>query len=100
MQLRRSARAEQDLIEIWNFIAGDNEAAADKVFDLLVAKSELIARNPALGAVGRSWETTFAAPWPAPGPSSTECMRITWKFFATSICDAVRPKSCSAPALL
>lgn len=49
MQLRRSARAEQDLIEIWNFIAKDNEAAADRVFDLLLATSNLIARNPAIG---------------------------------------------------
>ncbi|CAJ0863412.1 hypothetical protein AMST5_01578 [freshwater sediment metagenome] len=67
MQLRRSARAEQDLIEIWNFIAGDNEAAADKVFDLPVAKSELIARNPALGRrrteLGDNVRSTLAGSW-------------------------------------
>jgi toxin ParE1/3/4 len=49
MEIRRSARAEQDLIEIWNFVAKENEAAADRVFDLLVAKSNLIGRNPAIG---------------------------------------------------
>ncbi len=67
MQLRRTARAEQDLIEIWNFIARDNEAAADRVFDLLVAKSELVAQNPAIGRVrrelGDSVRSTLAGSW-------------------------------------
>lgn len=67
MQIRRSARAEQDLIEIWNFIAKDNEAAADRVFDLLVAKSNLVARNPAIGRLrqelGESVRSTLAGSW-------------------------------------
>lgn len=67
MQLRRSARAEQDLIEIWNFIAKDNEAAADRIFDLLVAKSELVARNPAIGRLrrelGDNVRSTLAGSW-------------------------------------
>jgi plasmid stabilization system protein ParE len=36
VQLRLSARAEQDLIEIWNVIAKDSETTADRIFDLLV----------------------------------------------------------------
>lgn len=69
MQLRRAARAEQDLIEIWNFIPRDNEAAADKVFDLLVAKSELVARSPAIGRIRRELgdgvRSTLAGSWAA-----------------------------------
>ena len=66
-QLRRSARAEQDLIEIWTFIATDNVAAADRIFDLLVAKSELVARNPAIGRLrkelGDGVRSTLAGSW-------------------------------------
>ncbi len=67
MRLFRSARAEQDLIEIWNFIARDNEAAADRVFDLLVAKSELVARTPGIGRLRRELgdgvRSTLAGSW-------------------------------------
>jgi toxin ParE1/3/4 len=49
MRLERTARAEQDLIEIWNYIAQDNRRAADRMFDLLVQKSRLLAHNPNIG---------------------------------------------------
>ncbi|PPD41356.1 MAG: plasmid stabilization protein [Methylocystis sp.] len=66
-RLRRSARAEQDLIEIWNFIAKDNETAADRIFDLLVAKSELVARSPTIGRlrkeIGEDIRSTLAGSW-------------------------------------
>jgi toxin ParE1/3/4 len=67
MLIRRSARAEQDLVEIWNFIAQDNEAAADRIFDLLVAKSALIGRNPSIGRprpdVGGGIRSVLAGSW-------------------------------------
>jgi toxin ParE1/3/4 len=67
MEIRRTARAEQDLIEIWNFIAQDNESAADKVFDRLVSKSELIGRNPSIGRlrpeIGGGVRSALAGSW-------------------------------------
>jgi toxin ParE1/3/4 len=67
MEVRRTARAEQDLIEIWNFIAQENEVAADRVFDRLVAKTELIGRNPAIGRfrpeIGSGIRSALAGSW-------------------------------------
>ena len=45
----RTARAEEDLIEIWLYIAGDNPGAADKLLDRIEATFGLLAENPALG---------------------------------------------------
>jgi toxin ParE1/3/4 len=45
------ARAENDLIEIWAYIARDNPPAADRLLDLLDEKSRMLAQNPKLGAV-------------------------------------------------
>jgi toxin ParE1/3/4 len=47
--LRRTARAEEDLIEIWIYIARDSPAAADRLLDLLEEKSIMLAANPFLG---------------------------------------------------
>ncbi|HEX5846715.1 MAG TPA: type II toxin-antitoxin system RelE/ParE family toxin [Rhodoplanes sp.] len=49
-RLRRTARAEEDLIDIWTYIARDNPSAADRLLDLLDEKSRSLARNPRLGA--------------------------------------------------
>jgi toxin ParE1/3/4 len=49
-RLRRTARAEDDLIEIWTYIARDNPPAADRLLDLLDEKSGMLAQNPKLGA--------------------------------------------------
>jgi hypothetical protein len=38
-RLRRTARAEEDLIEIWTYIARDNPKAADRLLDQLDRKS-------------------------------------------------------------
>jgi len=46
---RQTARAEQDLIDIWLAIAADNPAAADMVLDTLDAKARLLADNPKIG---------------------------------------------------
>ncbi len=45
----RSARAEQDLLEIWLYIAAENPAAADRQLDRFEAAFTSLARNPELG---------------------------------------------------
>lgn len=45
----RTARAEEDLIEIWLYIANDNPDAADKVLDHVEAVFTLLAEHPDLG---------------------------------------------------
>lgn len=47
--LRRTAQAEEDLVEIWVYIAQDNPVAADRVLDDLDAKCIMLAENPHLG---------------------------------------------------
>jgi toxin ParE1/3/4 len=49
VRIVRTARAEQDLIDIWTYIALDNERAADRVLDALERKTRLLARNPNIG---------------------------------------------------
>ncbi len=41
--------AEEDLLGIWQFIAEDNDEAADRFVDTLYAKCQLLAMNPRLG---------------------------------------------------
>lgn len=48
-KLRRTARAEEDLIEIWAYIARDNPKAADRLLDRLDRKSMTLAKTPYLG---------------------------------------------------
>jgi toxin ParE1/3/4 len=48
-RLLRTAQAEQDLIDIWAYIARDNPAAADRLLDRLDEKSQALARNPRIG---------------------------------------------------
>ena len=82
MEIRRSARAEQDLIEIWTFIAQENEAAAVRVFDRLVGKTELIGRNPGIGRlrpdIGGGIRSALAESWAIyyrVGPDHVEILR-------------------------
>ncbi len=44
-----TARAEEDLIDIWTYIAVDNPAAADRVLDRIDAVFGRLAANPQLG---------------------------------------------------
>lgn len=46
---RLSRFAEQDLLEIWNYIAKDNPNAADRFVDLLTEKCEFLAASPEIG---------------------------------------------------
>ena len=45
----RTSRAEEDLIEIWGYIAEDNPHAADQMLETIDAKCTLLAKNPRLG---------------------------------------------------
>jgi toxin ParE1/3/4 len=45
----RSPEAAEDLLEIWQYIADENEAAADKLLNEIDAASKMLARNPKAG---------------------------------------------------
>jgi len=42
-------RAEADLTEIWEYIAGDDAAAADEFIDFISGKLKALAENPSMG---------------------------------------------------
>jgi plasmid stabilization system protein ParE len=42
-------RARQDLSDIWDYIAGDNVQAADRVLDALESALLKLAKNPGIG---------------------------------------------------
>jgi toxin ParE1/3/4 len=48
-QVRQSALARADLIQIWVDIALDNQAAADRVYDRLEARVNILERFPEAG---------------------------------------------------
>lgn len=43
-------QSREDLIEIYVFIGGDNPSAAERVFDAVCARVELLVEHPRLGA--------------------------------------------------
>lgn len=47
--VKRTAQAEEDLIEIWIYIAQDNPKAADRVLDNIEEKCDALANNPLMG---------------------------------------------------
>lgn len=47
--IRRTARADEDLIEIWQRIGRDNPAAADRVLDAIERRWNQLARHPYSG---------------------------------------------------
>jgi|SRR6266540_2289900 toxin ParE1/3/4 len=47
--IRRTAQAEEDLIDIWLYIAQDNPGAANRLLDEIENKCSLLADNPQLG---------------------------------------------------
>jgi toxin ParE1/3/4 len=47
--IRRTAQAEEDLIDIWLYIAQDNPGAADRLLDEIEEKFLLLAGQPRLG---------------------------------------------------
>ena len=46
----RSRQAEDDLIEIWRYIARDDPDAADRVLDRIERTVNLLSRHPLMGA--------------------------------------------------
>ncbi|MEC4880962.1 MAG: type II toxin-antitoxin system RelE/ParE family toxin [Scytonema sp. PMC 1070.18] len=48
-RLIRTTRAEEDLIEIWLYIAADNPVAASELVDRIEAKCQMLADSPKLG---------------------------------------------------
>jgi toxin ParE1/3/4 len=48
-RFRRTARAEDDLIEIWLYIARDNQKRADTLLDKIDQACALLAAHPAIG---------------------------------------------------
>lgn len=49
LPVRRSARAEEDLIDIWGYIALRSEVAADRLLDRFERRFELLATQPYSG---------------------------------------------------
>ena len=47
--IRRTAQADEDLIDLWFYIAQDNPGAADRLLDEIEDKFLLLAANPQLG---------------------------------------------------
>ena len=47
--IHRTAQAEEDLIEIWIYIAQDNPIAADRVLDDIEERFDALADNPLMG---------------------------------------------------
>lgn len=48
-EVKRTAQAEEDLIDIWAYIAQDNISAADRFLDRIEDKFFLLAEQPRLG---------------------------------------------------
>jgi toxin ParE1/3/4 len=48
-RLLQTAQAEEDLIDIWTYFAGDNPAAADRLLDVLDEKCQALAHSPQIG---------------------------------------------------
>ncbi len=46
---KRTARAEEDLIEIWTYIASDSIAAADRLLERIDDSCARLAENPRMG---------------------------------------------------
>jgi toxin ParE1/3/4 len=49
MTYRLSSRARRDLIEIWRYIANENESAADRFIDFITRRFKLLGENPYAG---------------------------------------------------
>lgn len=49
MTYRLTRRARRDVLDIWRYIAQDNEAAADRFVDLSVRHFQRLGENPRIG---------------------------------------------------
>ncbi|VEP17193.1 Plasmid stabilization protein [Hyella patelloides LEGE 07179] len=48
-QRELSPQAQEDLIEIWSYIAQFSEEAADRIIDTIYQKADLLAQSPYMG---------------------------------------------------
>lgn len=48
-RIRLTEQAEEDVLEIWQFIAADNEPAADQLIDRFTTMYEKLSRTPGMG---------------------------------------------------
>ncbi|TFF17200.1 type II toxin-antitoxin system RelE/ParE family toxin, partial [Jiella endophytica] len=46
MRITRRPRAREDLLEVWGYIADDNETAADRMLDRIEQKLFMLADHP------------------------------------------------------
>jgi toxin ParE1/3/4 len=49
-KVHRTRQSEEDLVEIWIYVADDSPRAADELLEKIEAKCSLLAANPELGA--------------------------------------------------
>ncbi|MBO0906546.1 type II toxin-antitoxin system RelE/ParE family toxin [Jiella sonneratiae] len=49
LRITRRPRAREDLLEVWSYIADDNETAADRMLDRIEQKLLMLADNPRAG---------------------------------------------------
>lgn len=49
LKIVRTVRADEDLIDIWNYIAAENPGAADRVLDAIEARWQQLAFHPYSG---------------------------------------------------
>jgi toxin ParE1/3/4 len=64
MTYRLTRRARRDVLDIWRYIAQDNEPAADRFVDLLVRHFQSIGNNPHIGRRRDELRSGYRAfPW-------------------------------------
>jgi toxin ParE1/3/4 len=82
-QVFQAPQAELDLLEIWLFIAEDNEPAADRLIRRIAARCEELAEDPKigrerieLGQSVRSWPVSNYLVFYRPRPDGIELLRV------------------------
>jgi toxin ParE1/3/4 len=82
-RITKTVQAEQDLDEIWFYIAKDNTAAADTFLDEIGDSAQLLAREPLMGRARpdlapdlRSFPVARYVIFYTPSPSGVEIARV------------------------
>ncbi len=57
--VRKTKEAEEDLLQLWIYIAQDNETAANHIYDQIEQKSLLYAENPEIGRTRHEVRTSL-----------------------------------------
>ncbi len=56
-RVRLTEQAEDDILEIWEYIAADNISAADRLVDRFTETYEKLAQNPGMGVKQEQYRT-------------------------------------------